>query len=179
MQQLERMAQEDGGGPEKQSPADPAAVGIHPQIALWLVRGALGATIGITALALLPEGPTQTPMPQTAALSQTMRSEMSVLPMAAAIAPMAAAQTTAMPVSVKQQPPNGDSSDSATRPPVASNRQAAHRVDRSPPRQTKPKTYQSRNTARSHHTTKRPLAAVARGAKRTIRAVGRTIGRLL
>lgn len=173
MQQLERMAKDEHGGAEMLSPADPPGFRVHPQLALWMVRGALGTIVGVTVFALFPEQPVQSPTPQVLVRSETVHSEMIALPASLTVSSQAAFGNATAPRIIEEERERDTSYSGVTEQPRSLQ---SHR--RGSPRQLQAKSSRTRSATRAHRSPKHPLAAIARGAKRTFRTVGRKIGRL-
>lgn len=172
MHQIELSPAKDETGPEEQSPNTPVRR-IHPQIALWLVRGVLGTTIAGIVFALLPGKNVQPQLPQTATLAEPANGEMTALLASVATTLPLEAQAAAVFTPMV----HGTARQNAVRtetPDASASRRTEHSGARG--RAAKPSGLTNRYRAhRPHH---RPMTALARGAKRTIRTVGRRIARL-
>jgi hypothetical protein len=174
MLQIELSAAEDGVGAQTPSQLTTPVSRLHPQLALWLVRGVLGATIVGIAMAFVPVRSAQPPLSQTAALAQPAQSEMTALLASATTGPEPEPQAAAAltPTSHAVQQP----ASALLATPVLSE---AYRAKHSVARKKAIKPSRRYNRHRAHRSTPRPLSTLARGARRTIRTVGGTIARLL
>lgn len=174
MRELELSVAPDSG--DHQEPLRTEAIDrqLHPQVALWMVRGVLGAFIGTAALTLLSDRMPRPPDPTSFHLAVVRSSETVPPPMSVVSSPEPALDLAAAPENVvrEDREPN-DSISVAPAPPTT------HRVQRSTPRNTKARTSRPANHYRQHRSIKRPFTTIARGARRTIRTVGRKLGRLL
>jgi hypothetical protein len=174
MHELELSVAPDSGDHQEPLRTEPDDRRLHPQLALWMVRGVLGAFIGTATLALLSERMTRIPDPTTFHLAVVRSSETIAPPTSVVSSPEPALDLAAAPESaVREDPEPNDSIYIAPAPPTT------HRVQRSTPRDTKAKTSRPANHYRQHRSIKRPFTTIARGARRTIRTVGRKLGRLL
>jgi len=147
---------------------------LHPQLALWLVRGFLGTTIASMAFALLPGNTVHPPLSQTATLPQPalvqMPAVLASVHMSQPPESQAAAVFTPLPHDTRLQ------NAAKAAPPVPS---VSGRTKYSAAHDRAGKPSRTRSRYRANRSAHRPLTALARGAKRTVRTVGRTIARLL
>jgi hypothetical protein len=147
---------------------------LHPQLALWLVRGVLGASIASIAFALLPGNSVQPSVSQTATFAVPAAGHVPVvLASTESIQRVESQVATAFtPLAHETQLKNADEAA----PPVPSN-SARTKYSAAHDKASKPS--RTRNRYRANRSAHRPLTALARGAKRTFRTVGRSIARLL
>ncbi len=170
MQQLDLSAEREISDAADAQPRELVARSVHPQAALWMVRAALGAAVGSAVFAVVPGGGMQAAVPQERAVLQIARSESvaaassASLPPAKAMGQSVRGATEALDRSVVQTVALDQPTSSRERSAVQGRGQLV---------KVKP-----RGRGGVHRSHRRPLTAIARGANRTFRSVGRTIARL-
>lgn len=155
------------------APRQAAGGRLHPQVALWLVRGALGTTIAGIAFALLPVKDARPALSQTATLAQAVQTGIPPLLASVQTGQPQEALTTAVISPMAQGMPLQNSIQSD--PPQGS---VLRLAEQPAPRTRSAKPSRIRDRYRAHRSPSRPLAVLARGAKRTVRTVGGTLRRL-
>ncbi len=174
MHQIELSPLNDVRGTQEQTPQDAPVRRLHPQLALWLVRGFLGTTLASIAVALLPGNSVQPSVSQTATFAVPALGQMSAVlasvDTSERLESQAATVLTPLPHDMRLQ------SAAEAAPPGPS---VSGRTEYSAARDKAAKPSRTRNRYRANRSAHRPLTALARGAKRTFRTVGRTIARLL
>lgn len=174
MRQIELSSAIDERGTQEQSLQQTPVRRLHPQLALWLVRGFLGTTIASIAVALLPGKNVPPPLTPASTLVRPAQSEMTAMLAFVTISPPLEAQATAVVTPAAHDVQPHTATPSAT--PVPSD---ASRAKRPVARERAVKPSRLQNRHRAYRSSPRPLSALARGARRTIRTVGGKFARLL
>lgn len=160
MHQVEPPPAENGSAPHAPLPSEPSVCRVHPQVALWVVRGVLGTAIGATALALLPANTVQAPLTETVDIFHPTRDETIALPAAISAIPREEVDMAAVPAVVAQ--PERDHNAEVLSAPE---RPAAPRARSAPPRRVQAKPFRAPAKSWVHRSAKRPLTALTRGGE--------------